>query len=520
MMTRIHVLPTLLAFILGCPPSPANPPTSSPDASVAAPDSTVVSTTTGTLRGVLQDTSLVFKGIPYAMPPVDAHRWRAPRAAAAWEGIRDAADFGPTCMQSLLTGGGLEGSEDCLTLNVWTPAERGTPLPVLVWIHGGANIVGAGSEASYDGRQLAERGAVVVTLNYRLGAFGFLAHPALAQDGVTGNYALLDQILALQWVRDNVAAFGGDAGKVLIFGQSSGADNVCALLASPKARGLFGAAMMMSAGCGPASAEEAEQTWKMVQHSLHCDEAQDVAGCLHAASAASVATLDGASLEGGIGGGSFYYSVNGDTLLQAPLDAFAAGEASNVPVVITTAMDEFSTLLDVALGFHVETETEVIAVLDALVGQEGRALILQQYPLASYGSPREAVIHILGDASYHCPSRRAVRALAQHQRVYQGVFAYIYPDALSFGAGHGLDTGFYFGVHDAPVDDAGEALTHAMASMVIRLAGAGDPNGNGLPTWPVSGEEEVHMQFDRTITTGARWKDAACNFWDAASGSP
>ncbi|HEY5056932.1 MAG TPA: carboxylesterase family protein, partial [Acidobacteriaceae bacterium] len=201
-----------------------------------------VSISAGKLRGALTPQGeAVFKGIPFAQPPVGQLRWRAPLPAKPWSGVRDAGAFGPACVQ-----GGTEGvnsSEDCLYLNVWTPAwPMKSPAAVMVWIYGGGNFAGAASDPTFDGTNLARHGIVLVTVNYRLGVFGFLAHPGLTQESphhVSGNYGLLDQVQALHWVHDNIAQFGGDPGKVTIFGESAGSLDINVLMASPLSEGLF-----------------------------------------------------------------------------------------------------------------------------------------------------------------------------------------------------------------------------------------------------------------------------------------
>jgi len=201
-----------------------------------------VSITGGRIRGtVVGQDSAVFKGIPFAQPPTGDLRWRESVPAKPWSAVRDASAFGPPCVQ----GGaqGTKSSEDCLYLNVWTPAwPPKSRAPVMVWIHGGGNFAGSGSEAIFDGESLARRGVLLVTTNYRLGVFGFLAHPELTKESphhVSGNYGLLDQILALRWVRDKIARFGGDPGNVTIFGESAGSLDVNVLMTSPLAKGLF-----------------------------------------------------------------------------------------------------------------------------------------------------------------------------------------------------------------------------------------------------------------------------------------
>jgi len=217
-------------------------------------DRTVI-TKSGPVRGAGTDV-VSFKGIPYAAAPVGQLRWHPPENPSPWSTVRDATQFGPQCPQPQRVIPGLAGArplptnEDCLTLNIWTPARTAADrLPVMVWIHGGGFYVGSGSTPAYDGEALARRGVVLVTLNYRLGALGFLAHPGLSHESarsVSGNYGLLDQIAALRWVQDNIAQFGGNPANVTAFGQSGGAYSICILMASPLAKGLFRRAIMQS----------------------------------------------------------------------------------------------------------------------------------------------------------------------------------------------------------------------------------------------------------------------------------
>ncbi len=222
---------------------------------LADPARPVVAAPAGTVEGVVDGGLLAFKGLPYAAPPVGAGRWRPPAPASSWTGTRDAGQFGAACIQpspgpaSVYSTAAVPTSEDCLTLNIWTPSATGKA-PVFVWIHGGSLTSGTGRSNGYNGAKLAATGTVVVTINYRLGALGYLAHPELSKespDGVSGNYGLLDQIAALQWVQRNIASFGGDPANVTIAGESAGALSVMYLMASPPARGLFSKAIAQSA---------------------------------------------------------------------------------------------------------------------------------------------------------------------------------------------------------------------------------------------------------------------------------
>ncbi|HEY6123410.1 MAG TPA: carboxylesterase family protein, partial [Steroidobacteraceae bacterium] len=220
-----------------------------------ASDAPVINAPAGKVSGISAGTLQVFKGIPYALPPTGIRRWKPPLPMPKWKDTRVATQYGPACVQPKARSGSIYAwdigalSEDCLTLNVWAPAKAGKA-PVFVWIHGGALSTGSGGEPMYDGSKLAERGLVVVTINYRMGILGFLAHPALSAESrrnVSGNYGLLDQIAALRWVKNNIAAFGGDAGNVTIAGESAGGLSVMYLMVAPEARGLFHKAVAQSA---------------------------------------------------------------------------------------------------------------------------------------------------------------------------------------------------------------------------------------------------------------------------------
>ncbi len=215
----------------------------------------------GMLQGTVEDGLTIYRGIPYAAPPVGDLRWRAPQPAAKWQGVRNASEYGRACVQTNAAISNLPApSEDCLFVNVWTPAKRASDrLPVMVWIHGGGFTAGTPAEKLYHGEWLAAKGVVVVSVGYRLGVFGFMAHPALSAESdhhVSGNYGLLDMIAGLQWVQKNIAAFGGDARRVTVFGESAGAIAVSQLCASPLAKGLFQGAISESGGSfGPVRAD-------------------------------------------------------------------------------------------------------------------------------------------------------------------------------------------------------------------------------------------------------------------------
>lgn len=309
------------------------------------PSTPLANTQQGTLLGLVDENIHLWRGIPYAEPPVGELRWRAPRPAPGWSGVRQADTFSLSCWQNIdycrELGGGDPGrfSEDCLYLNVWAPAVRTAPLPVMVWLHGGGYTIGAGGLPPYDGKALAQRDVVVVTVNYRLGHLGFFAHPAL--DGEEGerhyNFGLLDQLAALQWVQQNIAAFGGDAQNVTLFGESAGARSVLSLLASPKAAGLFHKAIIQSGYTLPDTPRE-KALEKGVQFAAHFG--------LHNASAEALRALPPDAfwpLEAPLNIGPT--PIAGDAVLPHPmLDVFFAGKQHAMPVLIGSNSDEASVM--------------------------------------------------------------------------------------------------------------------------------------------------------------------------------
>lgn len=320
------------------------------------PAAGLVVTERGPVRGVDEGDTWSWKGIPYAAPPVGQLRWRPPEPPACWSGVLDADAFGPKCLQRG-ENGEVVGAEDCLTLNVWAPkgdAPEGG-WPVMVFVHGGGNVQGSSSETVpggaplYDGRFLAQReGVVVVTLNYRLGALGFLAHEALSaesSDGGSGNYGLMDQIAALEWVRDNVAGFGGDPTRVMLFGESASGVDALALLASPLAEGLFRAVLVQSGGARGLPLDEAEAEGAERVAETSCGDAEDVLACLRDLDGSTIVeTMPGVvgigELELGAGSRVFGPVVDGRVLEQPPLQAVEAGAHHAVPFVVGTNLDE------------------------------------------------------------------------------------------------------------------------------------------------------------------------------------
>ncbi|MBN8809318.1 MAG: carboxylesterase family protein [Sphingomonas sp.] len=436
---------------------------------------TQAATDAGTLAGTVEGPLVVFKGIPYAAPPVGPLRWKAPQPATHWSGVRPATRYGYACPQD---GAHKEPwaqvgpqSEDCLFLNVWRPKAPGT-YPVMVFIHGGGFTYGAAGVPLYDGAALAKRGVVLVTINYRLGRLGFFAHPALTREdpnGQLGNYGVMDQIAALRWVRRNIASFGGDAGNVTIFGESAGAGTVQIMMGSPASRGLFHKAISES-GSGISAlfpirggAINAEKVGQMWTDSLGLKDATP--DQLRAIPLADV-----------IRNGRSFPFIDGKVVTRSPGDPFYHNQEMRIPLIIGGNSNESS------LGGMTE------AAAKALLGAEFPAL--QQGYIAMTGKPSAAAtIDLAEDAGFVLPSfALADRHAANGNRAYVYYFDQVPVDLRPTAAGtdHGGEIEYVFGTR--PVEhrwDARDAqVSTLMGDYWVRFARTGDPNGGGAPRWP------------------------------------
>jgi len=414
----------------------------------------LAATRSGAVRGVEGAGVRAYLGVPFAAPPTGDLRWRSPRPVEPWSGVRDATRTGPDCTQALgreaiLGGGGglVVGSEDCLYLNIYAPAgDPATPRPVMVYLHGGAFTIGSG--ANYDPSRLAvEQDRVVVTVNFRLGALGWLAHPGFAADGegVGGNWGLMDQQAALRWVQANIAGFGGDADNVTLFAESSGAWSACHLMASPGSEGLWSRVILQSGPClEPSSlntAADAAKAGPVLAGSLGCD---DVA-CLRRLPAWRIARA--ASTRSGINGPGSWGPVHGDaTVPMSPATAFATGAFVRTPVIVGTNTDE-GRLFAVEVRSLDRYNKETVW----LYGADGeRALAL--YPVDIEG-PAVAIAQSFTDSRFACPSDALRRVLATHVPTYGYEFAdreapFLLPDwvtGLDMGAYHASELAYVFG---------------------------------------------------------------------------
>lgn len=502
---------------------------------------------TGVLHGIAQGGTRAFLGIPYAAPPVGADRWRPPQPALPWDGVREALSVGVQCPQTLsLTGAG--GSEDCLFVNVWTPTAAGDDglVPVMVWLHGGAFIFGSGGDKYYNGRLLAETyGVVVVTVNYRLGPLGFLAHPALtAEDPAypsSGNYGLDDQRAALQWVQRNIAKLGGDPGRVLLFGESAGGFSTCVHYVSPRSEGLFAAAISQSGLCASPLLEttlaEAEAGGAAVAQALGCPATgPDAVACMRGKPAEALLSATALPPIAQVPpGGPLYVSATGSLLSTLPNvdglvlpaslgQAFAAGNFEPRPLVLGTNRDEGTLFHSSLFAVEVTDDAQYQAALARRFGQSKVAAIVARYPAVAFESPNRALAEVTGDAFFVCPARRTARGAAT-----AGAPVYLYsferepaqPFLPGLGVFHSAELPFLFGTDPAfPLSRVGDGQPTAdlMQQLWTRFAATGDPNA-GEPSWPpFARTDERHLVLDNTPRGAIDHKRAICDFWDALAG--
>lgn len=437
-----------------------------------------ISTPYGMLAGDVDTAGLtVFRGIPYAAAPVGNNRWRAPQALPAWAGVRPAREFAPRCVQRGFAVGAEQAltSEDCLFLNIWTPAmSADAALPVLVWVHGGGFFVGSGSDAQYDGAALARKGAIVVTLNYRLGAFGFFAHPALSAEsasGSSGNYGILDIMAALRWVQQSIAAFGGDPDNVTVMGESAGGQAVATLLVSPLSQGLFRRAILQSGGWmgwGDMSALPQRAS----------AEAANLAQAGAATTAAALRELDTATVFAQFSGSGVI--VDGHVLPQDSSRLLVDGKHMAVDVLAGSNRDEA-----VFFGPGIQQAAAFRAWADERFGSLAQRF-LTLYPA---GDDAEANASYL--RSYTNELAWQLRQVGRYQRA-RGQSAWIYhftrvpPGQEARGSTHVAELPYMFNhaASNPAWTDADRQLADTMASYWVNFARSGNPNGPGLPEWP------------------------------------
>lgn len=454
----------------------------------------------GLISGTVKDGVRSFKGIPFAAPPVGDLRWKAPQPVVPWEGVRKADAYGPDCphqpygANSLYTREPHPQSEDCLYLNVWTAAASADERrPVMVWIHGGGLTRGGGSTPSYDGTALAKKGVVLLTINYRLGPLGFLAHPELSKEdphGSSGNYGMLDQVAALEWVQRNIAKFGGDPNRVTIFGESAGSFAVNYLMASPLAKGLFHRAI------GESGASFRDRT--LLNESREGQKSAEEVGLAfaEAAGADSIAALRALSSDKILDifandpkGKQFRSRPNIDGwFLEASIsDVFQQGKQNDVPLIVGSNRDELTAFIP---------EATIPKTLDAyrkrMEGQYGDKIdaFNALYPVQTEADIKDAVIRSSTDASFGLSMRTWARAAMKtgKSKVYQYHFTRVppIPNKEFYGAFHASEILYVFnnlrqraGVYE----DVDHKLSDIVSDYWVNFAATGDPNGQGLPEW-------------------------------------
>jgi para-nitrobenzyl esterase len=481
----------------------------------------VVHTSSGRLRSVPEEGVLVFRGIPYAQPPIGPLRFRPPHKLAPWDGIREASTYGPTAMQggnpvneTRLADAAM--SEDCLYLNVWTPATDNARRPVLVWLHGGAFLFSAGSQPLFNGARLAARGeVVVVTLNYRLGLFGFVRGKGLCGDGLdsTGNEGLLDQMAALEWVRDEIGGFGGDARNVTVFGQSAGAISAAMLTIMPRARGLVHKVIQQSGGVLVRHTPEAADT---VMHRLLAEAGLTPAQASQLRDMPATTLLDLQQRVTPRTGGVFYQPVADGELIPAdPFAAVAAGASRGIPLLCGTNLDE--TKFHRAIDPAVDTldEEGLLARCRTILSGAGQAeCAIETYRTARQArgedtSPPELWFAIANDHRYRAPLMRQAELHAAHTpQTYAYLFAWRSPARGGrLGAAHGMEMPFVFGRLDDPrlgplagQSAAVQRLSGHMMDAWIAFARTGHPATEALPVWPAyTADRRATMVFDESV---------------------
>lgn len=496
----------------------------------------------GQIRGLVTAGKEIhaFRGIPYAAPPVGHLRWKPPQPPAAWSGIRDCFEFGPACPQK---SGGISAaipwlairsfSEDCLSLNVFCPPPRANAKrPVMVWIHGGGYTEGASSQQVYDGASLARHGVVVVTINYRLGPFGFAAHPALSAEspeGVSGNYGLLDQIEALRWVQKNIAPFGGDPERVTIFGESAGGGSVLCLLVSPKAKGIFHRAIAQSAPemnlahlrqtVRGRAAAEAEGTRLFAQCGASLSANADALRQIPASKLVEVfPKLEVIGREPNMK--ELFLPtgpvVDGAVIPEDPNDAIHGGRFARVPLLIGTTRDEATLFLLFAKVPRGKEQYQ--SLLRREFGAIAERLLAFYPPSAEAKVLRGVAVELMTDLIYGSQARYtamhfAGAGLPAYKYVFSRESRLVLPTVA--GAHHGCEIPYLFGLDVRGLLDWDRQLSDQMQRYWCQFAAAGDPNGSGLPDWPrFDTEREATLELGDRILVLDRYRKARLELID------
>jgi para-nitrobenzyl esterase len=460
----------------------------------------------------------VFKGIPYAAPPIGELRWRPPAPPSRWQGVRHMGAFGADCPQAPSARTRAPGmDEDCLTLNIWAPAlEPGETRPVMVWLYGGSYVAGSASDPRCDGESFARKGVVLVAINYRVGLFGFFAHSALTREsehGSSGNYGLLDTIAALAWVQRNIAGFGGDPNRITLFGVSAGAASISLLLTSPLARGLFAQTIQQSPGAFRplASLAQAEQAGLQLGNDIATLRRMSSEEVLRAT------PLFVPKMRGLTTPRVLRPIRDGWVIRHGEREAYAAGEILKVPTIVGTNADEGSKL---TAGWTVNSVGELDLLLTETFGGAAEPAKALYAPTGASGV-RDCVAALFADTQFNSGARGVARGLAA---IGAPVYRYLFVRSRP-GRGHpnhGDEVPYVFAslneaalIEPAPFDAVDEALADAMQDAWIRFAVTGDPNGGSLAPWPKTASGDEYLILDEQIGVGRDWRRQHLDFIDA-----
>lgn len=481
----------------------------------AAAQDPVVRAPAGAVKGTTDGQVQVFKGLPYAQPPVGAARWKPPTEMSMWKGVRDATKFGASCIQPKSQSGSIYASdlgavsEDCLFLNVWSK-QGASNAPVMVWIHGGALTTGSSSEPMYDGTKLAERGVVVVSINYRLGVFGYLAHPQLSAEStgkISGNYGLLDQIEALRWVKRNIAAFGGDPSNVTIVGESAGGLSVMYLMTSPPARGLFHKAIAQSAYM--ISTPELKEA-RFGEQPAEAIGAR-IAAALGTQDIASLRAMDAEKLRDGAARTGYFPlgTIDGRILPRQLVEVFDRGEQAPVPIIAGFNSGEIRSLRFLAPPVPANAATYEKAIRGQYADLADEFLKL--YPSTNL---EESILATSRDAMYSWTAERLVSkqtALGQPGFLYFFDHGYPAADTAGLHAFHAAELPYVFGTAQrttslwpkVPSTEAEAKLSDAMIGYWTSFMQSAQPTAASQPSWPAYGATRAYMAFAGEPRTGA-----------------
>ncbi|MGH3374974.1 MAG: carboxylesterase/lipase family protein [Actinoallomurus sp.] len=495
-----------------------------PSTASASGSGQIVQTAAGAVKGTVGSDHRVFNGVPYAAPPVGQQRWQPPKPSSSWTKVRDASRPGADCVQTAVAWRPAAAStnEDCLYLNVWTPrqANGGSRLPVAIWFHGGGSVNGAGRDFQ-PVSMVDQGGMLVVTVNYRLGALGYLTLPQLDKESASGNYGLLDQIQALRWVKDNITRFGGDPTKVMIAGQSAGAGSVCSLLASPRASGLFDTAVIESGGnCAASARADAQQKDAAFVNALGCDTAE-VVTCLREKSPSDILNAQQHA-------GTWGRVIEAGVLPVQPQDAFKTGTFNHVPVLIGGTANEDRAFVYEGndLVNQPVTAAGYVAAVRAAYGDKASE-VLGHYPPADFGNvPGAALAAVQTDSRHSCAELSSASSLTASVPTY--VFEFqdetapvrpyeLVPSSFSLATQHSSELPYLWGANTAkPLTSRQRELSRQMIAYWARFARTGSLDPRGLPAVPrynPTAHQEVTLKSDGAQVTDDMAAHHQCSFW-------